>query len=104
MFALSLISLNFTFAQTENDTLFIASWNIENLFDTVDDEDKNDSEFLPDGKKEWTQDKIDSKLVNLAKVIKWMNDEKGPDLLGVQEVEHQHLLDTLLQRHFGNRN
>ena len=77
---------------------------MENLFDAIDDVDKRDEEFLPDGKKEWTQEKIDSKIVNLAKVIQWMNSGKAPDLLGVQEVEHQHLLDTLLQRHFENRN
>ncbi len=87
-----------------NDTLFIASWNIENLFDTIDDVDKDNKEFLPDGAKEWTQDKIDQKMTNLAKVIGWMNNGNGPDLLGIQEIEHQHLLDTLLNRHFANKN
>ena len=93
-----------SFAQSVNDTIYIASWNMENLFDAVDDVDKRDEEFLPDGKKEWTQEKIDSKLVNLAKVVHWMNNGKDPDLLGVEEIEHQHLIDTLLQRHFKNRN
>jgi len=92
------------YSQDSNDTLFIASWNMENLFDAIDDVDKKDEEFLPDGKKVWTQDKIDAKMVNQAKVIQWMNDGNGPDLLSIQEVEHQHLIDTLLQRHFGNRN
>jgi len=92
------------YSQDSNDTLFIASWNMENLFDVIDDEDKRDEDFLPDGKKVWTQDKIDSKMVNQAKVIQWMNDGKGPDLLGIQEVEHQHLIDTLLQRHLSNKN
>ncbi len=91
-------------AQSANDTIYIASWNMENLFDAIDDEDKMDEDFLPSGKKEWTQEKIDLKMVNQAKVIQWMNDGKGPDLLGIQEVEHQHLIDTLLQRHFKNNN
>ncbi len=102
--SLLLLSSNYIFSQSINDTIYIASWNIENLFDAIDDVDKRDEEFLPDGKKKWTQEKIDSKIENLAKVINWMNDGKAPDLLGVQEVEHQHLLDTLLQRHFGSRN
>ena len=33
------------------DTLTFAFWNMENLFDTVDDPDKNDKEFTPDGLK-----------------------------------------------------
>ncbi len=91
-------------SQSTNDTIFVASWNMENLFDTIDDADKRDEEFLPNGKKEWTQDKIDLKIQNQAKVISWMNNGKGPDLMGFQEVEHQHLIDTLLQRYFSDKN
>lgn len=101
---LLLISINPIYSQAPNDTVFVASWNMENLFDVIDDVDKNDADFLPTGKKEWTQDKIDSKISNQAKVIQWMNNGNGPDILGIQEVEHQHLIDTLLQRHFKNRN
>jgi len=90
------------FAQT--DTVFIAQWNVENLFDAVDDPGKNDEDFLPDGKKEWTENKIDLKLEHLAKVIAWMNSGKGPDILAVEEVEHKYLLDTLLTRYLKNHN
>jgi len=100
----SFISFSFSNAQSVRDTIYIASWNMENLFDAIDDADKRDEEFLPDGKKEWTQEKIDQKIKNQAKVIQWMNDGEGPDLLGFQEVEHQHLIETLLERHFSNRN
>ena len=99
-----LTSFSLTVAQTVSDTIYVASWNMENLFDAIDDEDKRDEEFLPNGKKEWTQEKIDSKMVNQSKVIQWMNDGEGPDLLGIQEVEHKHLIDTMLKRHFKNIN
>jgi len=102
--SLSLIAFSFSAAQGVKDTIYIASWNMENLFDAIDDADKRDEEFLPNGKKEWTQEKIDLKIKNQAKVIQWMNDGKGPDLLGFQEVEHQHLIETLLQRHFSYKN
>lgn len=101
---LSLIFSVSAYSQIKSDTLFVASWNMENLFDTIDDVDKNDKEFLPEGKKEWTQDKVDFKIRNQAKVIAWMNNGRGPDLLGFQEVEHQHLIDTLLNRYFKFRN
>ncbi len=100
----SLTAFNFSVAQSVDDTLYIASWNMENLFDAIDDVDKKDEEFLPSGKKEWTQEKIDSKILNQAKVIQWMNDGEGPDILGFQEVEHEHLIETLLQRHFSSKN
>ncbi len=93
-----------SFSQEEYDTLYIASWNLENLFDAVDDPGKRDEEFLPDGKRKWTQEKIDKKIDHLAKVISAMNSGNGPALLGVTEVEHKHLLDTLIVRYFKNKN
>ena len=102
--SLLIILSTLSVAQNGSDTIFIATWNMENLFDAVDDVDKRDEDFLPDGKKNWTQEIIDSKIENQAKVIKWMNNGKGPDLMGFQEVEHQHLIDTLLNRNFKNKN
>jgi hypothetical protein len=51
--ALMFIASNFVTAQEIklNDTLYIATWNVENLFDTDDDTLTNDSEFLPAAKK-----------------------------------------------------
>ena len=38
------------FAQNKHMVVF---YNLENLFDTINDPDKNDEEFLPDGDKKW---------------------------------------------------
>ena len=35
----------------------IGFYNLENLFDTVDDPQKDDEDFLPDGRNSWTEDK-----------------------------------------------
>ncbi len=99
-FALSIISL----AQIKNDTLFVAHWNLENLFDTIDDPGTRDEEFLPGGSKEWTQDRLDKKIYNLSRIIRSMNDYRGPDLLGVCEVEHQSVLDTMIYNYFSDKN
>jgi endonuclease/exonuclease/phosphatase family metal-dependent hydrolase len=99
-FALSFISC----AQTKNDTLFVAHWNVENLFDTINDSLTIDEEFLPNGKKEWTQDRLDKKIYNLSRIIRSMNDNNGPDFLGVCEVEHQSVLDTMLHSYFSDKN
>lgn len=84
------------------DTLFVASWNLENLFDTIDDPGKNDEEFLPGSKKDWTDERLDKKLSNLAKVIHSMNNNKGPDILGVCEVEHESLLKEMISKYLSN--
>jgi glyoxylase-like metal-dependent hydrolase (beta-lactamase superfamily II) len=86
-----------------NDTLSVAFWNLENLFDTQDDPDKSDEEFLPQSESEWTEERLDIKLNHLAKLIRSMNNGNGPDILGVCEVEHQSLLDTMIARYLNDK-
>ncbi|MFZ1520182.1 MAG: endonuclease/exonuclease/phosphatase family protein [Ignavibacteriaceae bacterium] len=89
-------------AQQKSDTLFVAHWNVENLFDNVDDKTA-DEEFLSSGSKEWTNERIEKKMYNLARVIRSMNNDKGPDLLGVCEVEHQFLLDSMINNYLSDK-
>ena len=86
------------------DTLFIAFWNLENLFDTIDDPNKDDQEFLTDGVKEWTNERLDKKMYNLARVINYMNDFKAPDAFGVGKCENQAILEVLVSKYFKDRN
>jgi hypothetical protein len=94
---------NFACAQQNNDTLFVAHWNVENLFDTIDDPKTEDEEFLPSGSKEWNDERLDKKLYNLSRVIRSMNSDNGPDLLGICEVEHQALLDTMIAKYLSDK-
>ena len=91
------------FAQSE-DTITVAFWNLENLFDTIDDPEKDDNEWLPDGEKEWNTDRLDKKYYNLARVIRSMNSDNGPDLLGVCEVENQSVLDSMILKFLSDLN
>ena len=108
LYLILLINLIFlsslSFAQSKDDTLFIAFLNLENLFDTINDTEKNDEQFLPDGDKEWTNERLDIKLNHLARVIRSMNNSNGPDILGVCEVEHQSMLDSLITRYLDDMN
>ncbi len=100
-----LITLPFiSCAQTKSDTLYVAHWNVENLFDTVDDPKTIDEEFLPQSEKEWTKDRLDKKLYNLSRVIRSMNNNEGPDILGMCEVEHQALIDSMLTNFLSDKN
>jgi len=88
----------------KTDTLFVAFWNLENLFDTIDDPNKDDQEFLPDGLKEWTNDRLDKKMYNLARAIKSMNDYNAPDAIGVAECENKSVLEKLVSKYFDDKN
>ena len=96
--------LSFSVFAQKNDTLFVAFWNLENFFDTVDDPNKNDEEFLPTGDKEWTKERLDIKENHHAKVIRSMNNGAGPDLIGVCEVEHQSVLDSMISKYLDDKN
>ncbi|MBI1225636.1 MAG: endonuclease/exonuclease/phosphatase family protein [Bacteroidetes bacterium] len=79
----------------------IGFYNLENLFDTIDSPDTDDSEFLPDGKRHWTPAVYQEKLGNLSKVISELGTEMTPDgvaILGVAEVENQLVLEDLVKQ------
>ena len=87
----------------EADTIYVATWNVENLFDTVDEPGINDEDFTPSGENEWTEERLKQKFEKLAEVIKYMHNGEGPDLLGVQEVEHQSLLNEMNEEYLDEK-
>ncbi|HEX4924959.1 MAG TPA: endonuclease/exonuclease/phosphatase family protein [Bdellovibrionales bacterium] len=88
----------------------IMAYNVENLFDAEHDRGKKDFEFLPTNhpqkancetvkyknacfKLDWTQAKIDLKLVQIAKIV----NAQGtlPDVLVLEEVENERVVSRL---------
>lgn len=79
---------------------YIAFWNLENLFDTVDDpKNSGDDEYLPTSSLKWDNEKLDKKQSNLSKIIRSMNDGEGPDILGVCEIENRSVLDQMIDKY-----
>jgi predicted extracellular nuclease len=70
----------------------IGFYNVENLFDTDDDPATKDSEFLPDGLNQWSQERYLHKLANISKVIAAMN----VDVIGLAEIENRKVLEDLV--------
>ena len=71
----------------EGNTLFrVGFYNVENLFDLVNDPNKNDDYFTPEGDTKWDKTRYEKKLNDLGKVVKEMG---FPTLLGVCEVENK---------------
>jgi endonuclease/exonuclease/phosphatase family metal-dependent hydrolase len=79
--------------QTPTNQAVIGFYNIENLFDTVDDPKTDDSEFLPNGLNKWTDERYQQKLANMSKVIAAM----GVDILGLAEIENRRVLEDLVK-------
>ena len=44
-------------------------YNLENLYDTVDDSGRYDDQFTPIGDRRWTRDKYLQKLSNLSEIF-----------------------------------
>ncbi len=78
----------------------VAFYNLENLFDTINNNGNYDLEFSPSGSRQWNGRKYKSKLRNLAKAIAAMTTETtpmGPAIIGVSEIENKSVLDDLVR-------
>ncbi len=73
----------------------VVFYNVENLFDTYDDPVTNDNEFLPESKKEWTQERYLRKLQDLAAVLSETGDRHLPAIIGLCEVENLKVVEDL---------
>ena len=104
----------------------IMTFNVENLFDNVDDPGKNDLTYLALSAKQseehkavcgeievdrwrdqclnwdWSDDIISHKLEVVAGVILQVNDGRGPDIVALQEVENLGILERLRNEHLAD--
>lgn len=76
----------------------IMFYNVENLFDTRDDLQKEDDDFLPDGFMRWTPWKYWEKLRNITRVITAVGGMRSPAVIGLCEVENDSVLFDLTKR------
>ena len=94
LFSLLVTVANHSIAQ-EKPIGTLAFYNLENLFDTEDDPEIDDEEYLVEGDRQWTEERYQNKLNNMSRVIADM--ANGPDILGVSEVENRKVLEDLIQ-------
>lgn len=70
-------------------------YNLENLYDTINDPDKDDEVFLPGADRQWDEKKYQTKLEQLSKVIATGADML-PTLVGLCEVENESVVKDLV--------
>lgn len=92
------------FAQKQDSKKYVvrgvAFYNLENLFDTINNNGKYDLEFSPQGARQWNGTKYRSKLANLARCIGSMTTSttpNGPAVIGVSEIENRSVLEDLVK-------
>lgn len=77
----------------------VAFYNLENLFDVLDDPQTFDNDKTPGGKDRWTAVRYQRKIENLSRVISTIgtNERHGPpDLIGLCEIENVQVLKDLI--------
>jgi len=101
------------------ESVTVMSFNVQNLFDNIDDPGKDDKAYLPLAAKQteahiaacneievdswrdeclnldWSDAAIDHKLDVLAGTIRQVNGGSGADIIAMQEVENASILDRL---------
>ena len=77
----------------------VAFYNIENLFDTIDTPGINDSDFTPEGPKQWDSQKYWEKIDRLSEVISKLGQHEniqGPAIIGLCELENRSVIEDLV--------
>ena len=113
----------------KSQRITLMTWNLENLYDTLDDPETKDDTYLPMATKktipnhfknceklsakswqeqckewDWNEDVLQEKLKKISEVIASVNNGRGPDILAVQEVENLALLQRLIDEYLPSMN
>jgi len=86
--------------KTQYKIAVIGFYNLENLYDTIDNPMVDDNEFLPNGPKKYNSEIYNDKLGKLATVLSQMGADQTPDgpaILGVAEIENDTVLKDLVK-------
>ena len=71
-------------------------YNVENLFDTVDDSLRDDNAFLPGGVMKWNYSRYIRKINSLYKTIVAAGSPDPPDIIAMCEVESRRIMEDLV--------
>jgi predicted extracellular nuclease len=81
--------------QKEHTVMF---YNVENLFDTINDPIKWDDDFTPNGKLKYCSERYYNKLSKLSKVIASIDSVHLPSIIGLCEIENRTVLEDITKQ------
>jgi predicted extracellular nuclease len=82
-------------AKPQTPGFAMAFYNVENLFDTIDEPSKQDEDFMPQGKNAWSAMRYRTKIDHLVQVICAIDSQQTLALVGLAEIENRRVLDDL---------
>ncbi len=83
--------------QKDKQRFRIVSYNVENYFDTDDNPNKRDEEYLEGGMRGWNKTKYYKKQANISKVISAIGGWTPPAIVGLLEVESRKAIHGLVK-------
>lgn len=83
------------YSQKNVKSFLVVSYNVENLFDTINSPQTEDDDFTPGGEKAWTYERYSKKLNDLARVILSVPGKELPAIIGLAEIENREVLKDL---------
>ncbi len=86
------------FERKNEQALRIAFYNVENLFDTINDPHTNDDEFLPTSDRKWNGFKYHEKLNHIYKTLTALGGWDAPAIIGFCEIENRFVLNELITK------
>ncbi len=92
-----IVILSFSYSVEAQNNIKIGFYNVENLFDTIDNPLKADDDFTPAGKKAYNSERYNDKLTKLSRAI---NNTRlfEADILGICEVENLKVMTDLVRQ------
>src|ERR1700750_1064579 len=94
-----IVSANCFGQKQQYTSAIVAFYNLENFYDTIDNPNINDEDFLPNGVKNYNSKIYWTKVEHLATVISEIGTDVNPDgiaLIGVAEIENDTVLNDLI--------
>lgn len=102
LFLFLLLGLSVSIAQNKKLAVYaVAFYNLENLFDTINQPEVLDEEFTPKGSMQWGSFKYNNKLDRMSYALDQLAAQYaplGPAVIGVSEIENQSVLEDLVLR------
>ncbi len=85
-------------SKLQANQIIVAFYNVENLFDTINNPLKNDDDFLPGGKLRWSENRYEEKIENIARSISSIHPGQQPAIIGMAEIENRNVLRDLISQ------
>lgn len=97
LIALLLVGTSPVFAQKKPVHFTAMFYNVENLFDTVNDPAIQDEEYLPTAQIPWNTERYNLKIDHISKVMASVDSPVLPDIIGMAEIENLSVLQSLVR-------